>query len=354
MVLYYVQKAAQEIRYNKHITDKKFIVLKKQGKGVHILEYYLAPLEGITGYIYRNVYYEYFGEIDKYFTPFLTTGKNKKLSNKEKNDILPEHNQGMCVVPQILTNHAEDFIHMAEILKEYGYEEINLNLGCPSGTVVSKGRGAGFLREKELLNHFLEEIYQKVSQKISIKTRIGVEQPEEFFELLPIFNQYPVEELIIHPRIRKDYYKNKPNLEIFKYALKESKIPLCYNGDIFTLQDYEVFTKSFPEVTRIMCGRGVIANPGFICELKGEDIPEKEKIKAFHDTLYNKYQELLFGERTILFKMKEIWCYMIYIFSNYELYFKKIKKCQRLCDYEVIISQLFQEQEIVESQYRGK
>ena len=162
------------------------------------MKYYMAPMEGLTGYIYRNAYQKYFHDIDRYFTPFIT---NKKLDFKVKKDIDPEHNQGMEVVPQILTNDAKGFLDTVEKVKGYGYDEVNLNLGCPSKTVVSKGRGSGFLIHTEELNRFLDEIYAKADVKISIKTRIGKFDADEWGELLRIYNQYPLEELIVHPRV---------------------------------------------------------------------------------------------------------------------------------------------------------
>lgn len=208
-------------------------------------KFYFAPLEGISGYVYRKAYEHYFGGIDKYFIPFIKPNQKGKLSSREKNDILPMHNQGMWAVPQILTNSAEDFIKTAERLQEYGYEEVNLNLGCPSKTVVSKGRGSGFLAEPDRLNAFLEEIFNETPIRISVKTRIGKESPEEWIRLLEIYNQYPMEELIIHPRIQTDFYKNTPNLEMFEYAVKNSKNPLCYNGDICTKEEYETICNRF-------------------------------------------------------------------------------------------------------------
>lgn len=223
------------------------------------MKYYLAPMEGITGYIYRNSYNKYFNNIDKFFTPFITPNTSKSFKTKELRDLLPENNEGLNVVPQILTNDSEGFISTAKKLKDLGYNEINLNLGCPSGTVVSKYRGSGFLAKREELDKFLDEIFKMDDMKISIKTRIGKDKPEEFYELINIYNKYPLEELIIHPRTREDFYGNKPNLEIFKDALSLSKSSVCYNGDIFTVKDYNNFIDCFPSVEKIMIGRGILA-----------------------------------------------------------------------------------------------
>ena len=249
------------------------------------MKFYLAPMEGITGHIYRNSYEKYFHNIDKYFTPFIVPNQSVSLKTKELKDLLPQNNKGLNIVPQILTNDAEGFILTANKLKQLGYEEINLNLGCPAGTVVSKKRGSGFLAYPEELDKFLDEIYKIDNMKISIKTRLGKERADEFYKLIEIYNKYPLEELIIHPRTREDFYGNTPNLEVFKDALKLSKHSICYNGDIFTLNSYNKIINEFPEVNKVMLGRGILANPGLIGEIKNNEFANKEIIKMFHDEL---------------------------------------------------------------------
>lgn len=317
------------------------------------MKYYFAPLEGVTGYIYRNAYQTFFGQIDKYFTPFISPTSNNGFTSRELNDILPEHNQGLSVVPQILTNNAEYFIRTVNELTKFGYNEINLNLGCPSGTVVAKHKGSGFLAQREQLDEFLEDIFSKASTKISIKTRIGKDSPDEFYELIEIFNKYPLEELIIHPRIQTDFYKNKPNMEVFKDALTLSKNPICYNGDIFNESDYRKLTEMYPSLGAVMLGRGLIANPALIGEIKNNHVVDKQVLKAFHDAVYAGYQKILSGDRNVLFKMKEFWFYMIHLFAESDKYAKKIRKTVRLCDYEAVIWRLFQELDIEETLLRG-
>src|SRR3712207_1335642 len=280
------------------------------------MRYYLAPMEGITGYIYRNAYEKFFGNVDKYFTPFIVTNKNIGFKAKELRDVLPENNEVKNIVPQILTNDSERFINIARKLQELGYNEINLNLGCPSGTVVSKYRGSGFLAKREELDRFLDEIFKIDNMKISIKTRLGKDSPEEFYELIKIFNKYPLEELIIHPRTREDFYKNKPNLEVFKDALSLSVNPVCYNGDIFTATDYKKLIETFKEVETVMIGRGILANPGLINEIKEDKTLDKKVLREFHDEVLNNYRELFNEDRNAMFRMKELWGYMIYIFSD--------------------------------------
>ena len=289
------------------------------------MKFYFAPLEGVTGYIYRNAYNKYFGEIDKYFTPFIVPTMNCILTSREKNDIIPEHNEGMVVVPQILTNNAEYFLDTVEKLQGYGYNEINLNLGCPSGTVVSKFKGSGFLAKRDELDAFLEEVFSKTSAKISLKTRIGKDSPEEFYELIKIFNKYPLEELIIHPRIRQEYYKNVPNMDVFKDAIQLSTNPLCYNGDIFNVEDYQRIREECPTIDKIMLGRGIIANPALVKEIRSGWQVDKAVLKSFHNEVFEGYKEVLSGDINALYRMKEFWHYMINVFEDGDKYAKKIK-----------------------------
>lgn len=311
------------------------------------MKFYLAPMEGITGHIYRNSYEKYFHNIDKYFTPFIVPNQSVSLKTKELKDLLPQNNKGLNIVPQILTNNAEGFILTANKLKKLGYEEINLNLGCPSGTVVSKKRGSGFLAYPEELDKFLDEIYKIDNMKISIKTRLGKERADEFYKLIEIYNKYPLEELIIHPRTREDFYGNTPNLEVFKDALKLSKHSICYNGDIFTLNSYNKIINEFPEVNKVMLGRGILANPGLIGEIKNNEFANKEIIKMFHDEIFENYTILLNEDKNAMYRMKELWGYMSHIFTNNKKYYKKIKKAQKAIDYKNAVNSLFIEQDII-------
>ncbi|MDO5516142.1 MAG: tRNA-dihydrouridine synthase family protein [Clostridium sp.] len=321
------------------------------------MKYYLAPLEGITSFIYRNAYAEVFNDIDKYYAPFVVPNQSRSLRTKEFFDILPENNEGINLIPQILTNDAEGFILTAYKMKKLGYDEVNLNLGCPSSTVVSKDRGSGFLAFPEELDKFLYEIFNASSNlenhmKISIKTRIGKDSSEEFYKLLEIYNKYPVEELIIHPRTQKDFYGNKPDMNMFKYAVSNSQNTLCYNGDIFTADNYKeieekINCEEIKEVDKFMFGRGIIANPGLIYEIKNNRVVPKQKLKEFHDKILNSHLDKYDNERNILFKMKEILSYMIYIFSNNKSYSLEIKRSQDINEYTEIVNRLFREQEII-------
>ena len=312
------------------------------------MQIYFAPLEGITGYIFRNAYEDYFGGIDRYYSPFVVTRDGGIMKNKEKNDILPEHNSRIALVPQLLTNHADSFCRAAGQMEELGYHEVNLNLGCPSGTVVSKGRGAGFLGRLDELQRFLDIIFAKCTCKISIKTRIGIESPEEFGRILEIYNQYPVCELIIHPRTRKEFYKGRPHMEIFDDAYARSKNPVCYNGDILSTEDCEMVSERYPGLSSVMIGRGFIARPGFAGnEGRKQALVTKETVQKFMGRLLADYREVMSGDIHALFKMKEIWIYLGPCFTNYEKYLKKIKKTNKLGEYQAIAADLFEKEEML-------
>ncbi len=323
--------------------------IRRGNKEIQLMKFYYAPLEGVSGYIVRNAHHKFFDSVDAYFSPFIVANQTDSFKTKEINDILPEHNEGIVLIPQLLTNNAKDFVHTAKKIQKLGYQEINLNLGCPSATVVSKKRGSGFLAYTDELDAFLDEIFTNTDMTISVKTRLGKDSPEEFYQLIEIYNKYPMKELIIHPRIQKDMYKNKPNLDIFQAALNTSRNPICYNGNIFTANDYEEFTKAFPSVDTIMLGRGLVANPSLVLDIKKERKLTKDLLKAFHDQVYASYKEILSGDKNVLFKMKELWFYMVSMFSNYEKYEKKIKKSERLKDYDEVVAKLLNEQEILES-----
>lgn len=306
------------------------------------VKYYMAPLESVTTWIYRQAHAKIYGRLDKYFIPFLEPHEKRDFKTRELQEILPEHNENIYAVPQILTNRSEGFIKLAKALKDWGYEEINLNLGCPSKTVVTKGKGSGFLAKPEELERFLTEIFDALSGevKISVKTRIGKEDPEEFPALLELFNKYPMEELIIHPRVQKDGYGNVPRLELYELAEKQSLNPLCYNGDLYTREQIRNFAERFPGTERLMFGRGFLRDPGLLYN-EGKDSKDIfEKFWAFHDLVYEGYQERNMGDRNVLFKMKELWSYQVYQFSEPERLFKTFKKVQDCNEYEQMIRNL--------------
>lgn len=301
------------------------------------MKLYFAPLEGITGYVYRQAFGKYYGGVDAYFTPFISPAQNKSLTYREWNDVLPEHNEGLHVIPQILTNKAEYFIRTARELQQCGYEEVNLNLGCPSGTVTAKGKGAGFLAAKEELAEFLDEIFTALPMKISIKTRIGVSSSDEFPALLEIFDRFPVSELMIHPRLREDFYNGRPDMEAFGLAYETGRRNLCYNGDINTAEDYERLIEEYPNLHGVMIGRGLLKNPVLAGQIKGGQDFSTDIFLAFQEEILRGYERVMSGDRNTLFKMKELWFYFISLFPGKEKEYKKLKKAGSIREYEAAV-----------------
>ena len=306
------------------------------------MNFYLAPMEGITGYIYRNAVKEYFGVgIAKYFTPFLVVHEKKPVSSKEKNDILPEHNEGINLIPQILTDDALGFLRIEAELSRYGYNEVNLNLGCPSKTVANKGRGSGFLARPGELDDFLYKIFEGRHGDISVKTRIGTTDTDEFKELLEIFNKYPIKELIIHPRLRYEYYKGSPHRDVFYGALERSLNPVCYNGDVYSGSDMDELIKGTQNrLEAVMIGRGMLTDPSLIRCLSGGKPYTKEEINEFLRRLREDYSREFSGERPVLQKLKELWSYMGMRFPDKEAAVKNLLKCRSLTELKMFEMQI--------------
>lgn len=304
------------------------------------MNYDLAPMEGITTYIYRTTYAKYYGGIDRYYTPFLAS---MHLSNREKNEVLPEHNAGISVIPQILSNRADEFLAIAQALHSYSYDTVNLNLGCPSGTVVSKHRGAGFLAALDELDRFLDQIFTACPLKISIKTRIGISDESEWEDILRVYEKYPVDELIIHTRLQKDFYKLPARVHTYP-AAKRLGIPLCYNGDVSSPTALQKVLSVDPSIDRIMIGRGIIANPELIEALHGAPSCDKDRLQSFLSDICDRYiTEMGGGDRNTLYKLKELWVYMGALFPDADKYIKRIKKANRLTEYHAAVDALMRE-----------
>ena len=310
-----------------------------------MLQMYFAPLEGITNHIFRNTYDEIYGHIDKYFAPFISPTEKGPMTPRERKDVIPENNEGINLVPQILACRSDLFIDAAAELQKMGYNEVNLNLGCPSGTVCAKGKGAGFLTDTDALQRFLDEIYSYAASKdlkISIKTRLGYNDPEVFPKLIDIFNALPVSELIVHPRIRADLYKGEIRKEYYSYALEHSKSPLVYNGNIFTCDDYERLNSEFNcSLDTVMTGRGLIADPSLADKLKGiSSDTDFEKFRRLHDALYHEYQKVMSPDINVLFKMRELWTYWRFMFEGKERDIKHLLKAKKYAEYECVVNSI--------------
>ena len=305
------------------------------------MKIYFAPLEGITRYIFRNAYEKYYGGIEKYFAPFISPTDNCFLTPKNVRELCPEHNQGIRLVPQILTNNSVAFIGACSELKCMGYKEFNLNLGCPSGTVCAKKKGAGFLTEWYEMEQLFDAIYDWAGAndvEISIKTRLGRFAPEEFYDILEIYNKYPISELIIHPRIEKDYYKGEPRMEFYDYAVEHSVNSVIFNGNLFSanqikehITKYQRNASHTPDI--IMLGRGLLYNPE-LSSVDSENEFDYKRFWDFHDEIYHGYQEIMSPDKNVLFHMKELWTYWKELFREDERVIKSILKSRDFGEYE--------------------
>ncbi len=312
------------------------------------MQFYFAPMEGITGHLFRQLHHRYFPGIDRYYTPFYSPSQEHSFTRKAFLDLLPEHNEGLNIVPQLLTRRAEDFLWAAERLADFGYREVNLNLGCPSGTVTAKGKGSGFLAFPEELDRFLEAVFSRCALPISVKTRLGVTDPGEFPALLDIYNQYPMTELIIHPRVRTDFYKGRARTEDFAAALGASKNPVCYNGDITTAASYETLVGRFLGLNAVMIGRGLVGNPALVRQLQGGPGPGRDELRVFHDALYEQYAAVFGSRRNASLRMKEFWFYLIHLFSGADRHAKALRKAADAPAFERAAAAIFHDLPLLE------
>lgn len=291
---------------------------------------YFAPLEGITTYMYRNIHNRMFGGCDAYYAPFITPSDNEKIGRKGFRDILPENNCGVNLKLQVLTNNADSFLKFADRIKEDGHNEVNINLGCPSGTVTGKGRGSGFLRDTEGLDRFFEKIFDETDIKISVKTRIGFTLPEEMDKLTGIYNKYPISLLIVHPRTRADFYKGPLHMDTFEKVYNAANAPLCYNGDIKEKTDYEKTVHGFPGIDSVMIGRGAIRNPAIFREIRGGKKVTTKELLAFSKELEKCYGEKLDTPIYTLHKLKEVWLFMMDNYPEEGKILKAVRKANKL------------------------
>ena len=300
------------------------------------MRYYFAPMEGLTDSIYRRLHREHFFGVDSYYMPFLSPTIHRSLTHREDRELPMADSVSFRAVPQVLTKVAEDFLWAAETCAQRGYDEENLHVGCPSGTVVSKGKGSGMLRDAEALDRFLETVFRESPIPVSVKTRLGLECPEEFPALLEVFNRYPIKELTIHPRVRKQFYDGSVDLEMFRYAAQHSTNPLCYNGDLTDLSKVEAIRKEFPAVEAVMIGRGLVADPGMLCG--GTDVKALEK---FMNALLEEYTEAFGGSRNAMFRLKENWGFLHSRFEGCDKLWKQLRKTTDLGEYKRITAEIF-------------
>lgn len=301
------------------------------------MQYYFAPLEGLTDSMYRRLHNRYFSGIDRYYMPFFSPTIHRVLTNREERELPLADTERFTAVPQILTKNAEDFLWAAQVCLDRGYREVNLNIGCPSGTVVSKGKGAGMLSDPDALDAFLDTVFARTPIPVSVKTRLGISDPEEFIRLLSIFNRYPMAELILHPRVRKDFYNTPIKWELFRYACENSRNPLCYNGNLSSLEDIARFREAYPGIDHVMIGRGLIGDPGML----SPEGTTADALEAFYDALLETYLEVFGGSRNAMFRLKENWRYLLCRFDHAEKPGKQLRKTTDLAEYKRITREIF-------------
>lgn len=309
------------------------------------MKLYLAPMEEITGYIFRNVTDKHFPGADKFITPFISPNQKNILKTRDGREIIPEHNAGKPVEIQILSNQATESLELIAYLKELGYQDINLNFGCPSGTVVKKHKGSGILGEPEVVDSFLNEIFESqtvADMNISVKTRVGYDTDENWPEIIDVYNKYPISMLTVHPRIGTDFYKGQPRMDTWEYALSNYKGKLCYNGDVISASLVEELIYKYPveNFEGIMIGRGAVANPGIFRQIKTGQKMSLEELKAWHDALYGEY-EARYSSKDGLFKMKEVWFYLSYAFADIDKPLKNIRKSNTKADYFAAVREVW-------------
>lgn len=302
--------------------------------------YSLAPMEGITGYVFRRVHAECFGALDRYYAPFVPPPRvGSTFGGKNFKEIDPANNEGLSVVPQLLTKNADEFVWAAQLLAEMGYTEVNLNLGCPSGTVVAKGRGSGLLRDPDALEAFLRDICERSPLPVSVKTRLGLEDDAEYARILAVYRSLPLAELIVHPRVQKDRYQGSPRWGPYGATLAAAPFPVAYNGDVFDTADRDELLAAFPATRHVMLGRGLLANPALARMMAGGPPATRGELERFHDALFHAYEEVIGGNA--VFRMKEWWFYAKCAFADPLVVHRAVRKVRRAGEYEDAVRTIF-------------
>ncbi|MCF7848080.1 MAG: tRNA-dihydrouridine synthase family protein [Kiritimatiellales bacterium] len=307
-----------------------------------------APMRGVTTVHYRTAFAKHFQGLDIEMAPFISTVSAGRINAKLLKDVLPESNSGLPLIPQVMSNNADDFIQMNIALHELGYNEVNWNLGCPHKQIRRKQRGSGLLPHPQMVDGILGKVCAESPCRISVKVRLGVESSEELTAMIPVLNRYPLSEVVIHPRTAVQMYEGTVDLGAFETACSQLDHPVCYNGDIFDLAFFQTLEKRFPETGRFMLGRGLLSNP-FLCEIIKSGNPQVEnaiaRIKAFHDDVVARYESVMHGDQPVLGKMKEFWTYQMAYLSNGQKLFKKVKKAHRVSTYKDIVGEFLADAE---------
>ena len=310
---------------------------------------YFAPMEGVTTKVFRDVHRRFYSGIDKYFSPFIVVTSNLSFKKRDIKGVVPLEEK---LVPQLLANDPKAFVWAARFLAQAGYKEVNLNAGCPSSTVTSKGKGSGLLENKDVFRRFLDDVFcEKDLPNISIKLRAGYYSTEEAPVIADIIAEYPFSEVIIHPRSREDFYNGKCDMDAFNVMAEKQQCPICYNGDIKSPEDMSVLHDSClnqlsdlsrTDTVSVMIGRGLIASPGLADEIRfGKKDSDITTMKSFMNCLKDAYSAELSGERDVLFKLKEIWGYIGPTLSGFDKELKAVKKSKTISEYDLVTDRIF-------------
>ncbi|QGY44350.1 tRNA-dihydrouridine synthase family protein [Maribellus comscasis] len=307
---------------------------------------YLAPLQGHTDYIYRRAYSTVFPGIDTFFVPYISV-KNDLILNKYFAEIEPGNNLLEArVIPQILVKNEKEIVFLSEVLKDFGYKEINLNLDCPYPMVTNRGKGAGLLPNAEQIKKILYAFYNKSHLKLSVKMRAGLENEKEIEKVLPVLNSFPLTEIILHPRNAKQLYKGKIAEQAYSFALENTEHKLVYNGDIFSVEHFREKQSKFPGTAGWMLGRGVLMNPFLPSQINGISfsLREKgEKLVDFHRLIFEGTYARMDNEGNVLNKMRQFWNYFSYNFNAQKKAYKRIKKANSIKSYLAEVNNLLSE-----------
>ena len=312
------------------------------------MKLYFAPLDGLNNRIYREAHARHFGGADLYFTPFYAPTV-EGLTKKILSDLTCDGAPLADTVPQLLCRNPDHFMIAVRQLANLGYTHVNLNLGCPSGTVTSKYKGSGFLTVPDELDRFFDTVFSALQRELggmelSVKTRVGYASEEEAPRLLSIYNRYPIAELTVHPRLRADIYRGKPRMRVFDLFARESRAPVCYNGDIFRVADLLKFTEAYPAISRVMIGRGAIANPAVFLECRGLPVPDKKaRLRAMHDEILEENYRRMGEGRNLVCRMADIWNYQIYQFFDTPLAARDLHRAKTVAEYRAAANKIFRE-----------
>ena len=305
------------------------------------MELSFAPMEGVTYHAYRRIHARLFPGAAEYYSPFIAPDGDGRFKTSGLRDVLPENNEGIRLIPQILCNRAGPFLAAAQQLADLGYEEVNLNAGCPSGTVVGKHKGAGMLADREGFDRCLEEIFSKCPIRVSVKSRLGLNSTGELPALLEIYRRYPLSKLILHARDRLGMYKSKPDWDSFALAMEGLPFPVAYNGNICTPADLQRLTDRFPTLSHVMLGRGAAADPALFRRCCGGAPLTLTELIVFHDELVEAYLSEGIAPPHVAARMKELWFYLLCMFRDSDRQAKAIMKARTLSDYQAAVQMLF-------------